>query len=376
MSDHPPSGHPDNLGKPLLGRKKRSILVIVILASVIAHVVGLGAFAVIKIVDTVTRQAPEFEAVVDSQPTEPPPPPPTQRSTQRSMARPQPMAVANPLSLDVPSIDIGDTNMAMSLTGRGAGGGLGAIGGGMMESLRLTEFGFDGFVEGALEGRLYDMKKDPSGKPIEYIPTVTMVNFLREWSDKRFRSSLVDRAYYSPENKLYATHFIVPIIYADAVPKAYDVTDSVTPTGILLHYRGTFTPSESGRFRFLGKGDDCIMVAVNNRLVLDGSLYNGMYSSWDRTGIKNPGAGFRTLGWESQAYDGTYQTVYGEWYNFRAGETYELDIVVGEDPGSLFGFYLFMENKDTGSVKVFTTKKLDNSEKQRLQQLGLQNLIP
>ncbi len=34
------------------------------------------------------------------------------------------------------------------------------------------------------------------------------------------------------------------------------------------------------------------------------------------------------------------------------------------------------ESKDTGAVKVFTTKKLDNSEKQRLQGLGLQSFLP
>ncbi|MDP4609617.1 MAG: hypothetical protein NWT02_00335 [Opitutales bacterium] len=137
--------HNDNqLGKPLRSKKKRGAVFIVIAISVGVHVLGLGIFGIIKIVETIAPK-PEFEAppveIVD-QPPPPPPPPPTTKRTQKSMPRPQPLVAQNPQNLDVPMIEMQDSNLAIG--GRGVGGGFGELGGGMLDRVDISFFGIEG----------------------------------------------------------------------------------------------------------------------------------------------------------------------------------------------------------------------------------------
>lgn len=122
-------------------KKKRGAIFIVVVASVAAHLLAGGVLAVIKITE-VLKKEPEFEAppleAVEPPPPPPPPPPTTQR-TQKSMPRPQPLAAQNPQNMNVPAIEIDNSNLNM-LSGRGFGGGLGDIGGGVMDSITSIEF--------------------------------------------------------------------------------------------------------------------------------------------------------------------------------------------------------------------------------------------
>lgn len=128
---HPPKKNTKN--------KKRAVL-IVLSASIAVHLLAGGVLAVIKITEVLQKEA-EFEAPLlepVEPPPPPPPPPPTTSRTQKSMPRPQPLAAQNPQDMDVPSIAIDKSNLNM-LSGRGMGGGLGQIGGGVMDSLRSIE---------------------------------------------------------------------------------------------------------------------------------------------------------------------------------------------------------------------------------------------
>lgn len=130
------------LGKPLRNKKKRSAVFIVIIVSIAVHVLGLGGLAAIKIIE-VLQSAPEFEAppvqaIVTPPP--PPPPPPTTKRTQRSLPRPQPLAAVNPQNMSVPSINMQDSDLSLS-GGRGMGGGLGELGGGMLDRVDFSFFG-------------------------------------------------------------------------------------------------------------------------------------------------------------------------------------------------------------------------------------------
>lgn len=123
-------------------RKKRSTLFIVISASIAIHLLAGGVLAVIKISEVLQKE-PEFEAPAMETvkpPPPPPPPPPTPTRTQKSMPRPQPLAAQNPQNLDVPEIQIDRSNINM-LSGRGFGGGLGQVGGGVLETMNLEFFG-------------------------------------------------------------------------------------------------------------------------------------------------------------------------------------------------------------------------------------------
>lgn len=122
-------------------KKKRGAVFIVIVVSVAVHLLAGGVLAIIKITEVLQKE-PEFEAppleAVEPPPPPPPPPPTTQR-TQKSMPRPQPLAAQNPQNMDVPAIEIDRSNLNM-LSGRGFGGGLGDIGGGVMDSFTKINF--------------------------------------------------------------------------------------------------------------------------------------------------------------------------------------------------------------------------------------------
>ena len=122
-------------------RKKRGAVFIVIVASIVVHLLAGGVLAVIKITEVLQKE-PEFEAPpmeAVKPPPPPPPPPPTTKRTQKSMPRPQPLAAQNPQNMDIPTIKIDRDNLNM-LSGRGFGGGLGQIGGGVMDSITSINF--------------------------------------------------------------------------------------------------------------------------------------------------------------------------------------------------------------------------------------------
>ncbi len=133
----------NELGKTLRSPKKRGAIFIVIVVSVGVHVLGLGIFGVIKIVETISPP-PEFEAppVVEvAPPPPPPPPPPTTKRSQKSLPRPQPLAAQNPQNMSVPAIAMEESDLSF---GRGIGGGLGELGGGIMDRIDVSFFGIEG----------------------------------------------------------------------------------------------------------------------------------------------------------------------------------------------------------------------------------------
>ncbi|MGJ8653786.1 MAG: hypothetical protein ACSHX8_10970 [Opitutaceae bacterium] len=140
--DHIPHNEQD-LGRPLRNKKKRSAVFIVVAASIAAHVLaGLG-LAAVKIIE-VLQPAPEFEAppVVEMEPPPPPPPPPpTTKRSQKSLPRPQPLAAQNPQNMAVPAIAMQDSDLSF---GRGMGGGMGELGGGIMDRVDISFFGIEG----------------------------------------------------------------------------------------------------------------------------------------------------------------------------------------------------------------------------------------
>lgn len=113
-----------------------------IVASVAIHVLGLGVFGVIKIVETISPP-PEFVAApveaIKPPPPPPPPPPSTKRAT-RSLPRPQPLVAQNPRNLSLPAIEMNQSDLTIG-GGRGFGGGLGDLGGAVADSIRISFFG-------------------------------------------------------------------------------------------------------------------------------------------------------------------------------------------------------------------------------------------
>lgn len=119
--------------KQFFGKKSRSALAIVLLASLAVHLVGILIFGTIKFVSDVLREETVFEAVQ----IEPPPqkePEYTVNLPQRTKDTPPPrppaIVVNNPSELDIPALDIDvdvDTSAVYGRGGGGFGGGLASL---------------------------------------------------------------------------------------------------------------------------------------------------------------------------------------------------------------------------------------------------------
>ncbi len=355
------SDHPNHLPP---ARKKRGAVFIVIVISIAVHLLAGGVLAVIKITEVLKKEAdfeaPPLEAV--KPPPPPPPPPPTTSRTQKSMPRPQPLAAQNPLSLDVPTIEIDRSNLNM-LSGRGFGGGLGSIGGGVLDTanFNITSFGFDKAVEGTLTGKLFDFKQTRNGDPI---PNTSVSKVSSEFV-KNFRLKDLERDFFSVDKELYASYFIIPSTSADVAPKAFGAEGIIEPKRLGAAYTGRYTPAVSGRFRFMGRGDDVIIVRVNGKIVLDGS-WNTSYSSWRQS----PEAAQADSGRNYNRLFGMGpKVITGDWVNFTAGQAVDLDVFVAEVPGGSFGAYLLIEAEGGKKPVIFSTIPLRNEDRKFLRGL-------
>ena len=344
--------------KQFFGKKSRSALVMVLVVSAGLHVAAIVIFGTIKFVSAALRE----ETVLEAPPIAPPPqkePEYTVNIKQRNESTPPPrppaIVVNNPSELDIPALDI-DVNIdSSSVYGRG-GGGFGGGLAGMREmavgDLKLTDFGYTGAAPGTLEGTLIDMKRDKEGKPI----TVGRVGAIREFTDGSWKLSRLTDKFYSAEQKLYASYWMIPKGSAARAPQSFGVEGEIEATGIIAYYDGSFTPDETMDMRFVGIGDDVLIVRLNSNIVFDGS-WTGSYSDAEMN-VDGPKVGripqLRT----------------GKWQRLRAGKTYDLKVLIAEIPGGGFMSYLFYQLKGDDKLRIFSTNPLSEEEKKVLREKG------
>lgn len=370
--------NPNQLGKAVRSRKKRSAVFIVVVVSIAVHVFGLGILGVIKMVEAISAP-PEFEAppvIVVEAPPPPPPPPPSVKRTQRSMPRPQPLAAQNPQDMSVPAIQMQDSDLSF---GRGVGGGLGELGGGVMDRVNMSRFGFDQAMEGTLKGTLFDFKRDRYAKTVRGLPpmkkgtNMPLIPFfqstVRKFSD-RFDLQQLERGFYKAEKHLYASYFIIPFGNAAIAPKSFGVEGQIKPTMIGVHYAGSYKPGQSGTFRLVGRADDVLIVRINGKIVLDGSVIvpgNPNYSAWNQSSSQSKQdaqAGLTLFGFKKVFYALT-----GDWFNLRQGTDTEVEIFISEVPGGSFGAYILIEQQGVPGLKVFSTRPLSDQDRAFLSKL-------
>ncbi len=347
--------HNENqLGQPLRNKKKRGAVFIVIVVSIGVHVLGLGVLGVMKIVEVISPptvfEAPPVAAI--ERPPPPPPPPPTTKRMQRSLPRPQPLAAQNPQNMSVPAISLQDSDLSIG-GGRGFGGGLGELGGAVADSIRITSFGFDQAMEGTLKGTLYDFKRDPKGKPIGTTREVLTPNFIKAIFN--LNVGQLDRKFFKAEKSLYASYLAIPWGRSEFGPRTFGVEREIKANYIGVHYIGSYKPRKSGQFRLLGRGDNVLLVKVNGRLVLDGSVNPGAYSRWDGKNKLNQPAYF--------GCPAKLRTMEGIWFNLREGAETDVEIFIGETHGGTSGAYILIQDYDTKKISLFSTRPLSGADK-------------
>jgi hypothetical protein len=336
------------------------MLALVIMVSFGLHVIAIVIFGTVKFV-TSLREPEVFEAAkIDEPPQKEPEYQVNIQERNKSVPPPKPPAIVvnNPSELDIPTLDI-DVNVdSSSVYGRGGGGFGSGLSGVREMAIELTDFGYSGRAAGTLEGTLIDLKRDKNGEPTNIQSKGERIKAIREFTDGTWTASRLTNRYYSAENKLYASYWIIGMGPASKAPRSFGVEGEIEPSGIVAYYEGTYKPTSDMRMRFCGAADDAIIVRLNSRIVLDGSRDNG-YSEFDLNDHTQSSAiaGMNT------------PTTYGDWVSLEAGKTYDLRILLAEVPGGEFGCMLFYQLEDDDKLRVFSTKPFTNKEKRLLRNI-------
>ncbi len=147
--------------------------------------------------------------------------------------------------------------------------------------------------------------------------------------------------YYKAPTPLYATQIFIPMMQASEAPKAYGVEKEVKSKAWMAFYRGKVSPPKDGAYRLVGAADDILIVQIDGRLVLDGSLSIKTGFETDQSGLKS----------YPTAVGSIKKLVIGKRMELKAGQFYDIKIAISEAPGGIFGAYLFFEQEGVTYAK-------------------------
>ena len=216
-------------------------------------------------------------------------------------------------------------SLALSRSGQGLGSGGGFFGGAGKAG------------SGFLEGSYYDFKFTNTGRNTrmnENELTELLRNFAKSWNESLFNS------YYQAPRKLYATRIVMPVMDAQDAPRAFRVNKPGSYWTVL--YKGKIRAPNDGTYRFVGLADDFLLVRLAGRLVLDASISE--IAPEGRSGETRLFAPF----FKNNKHNDVYRNIIGghrvgRTFEVRKGQTYDLEILVGENPGGEFYAFLFIE---------------------------------
>ncbi|MCW1914136.1 hypothetical protein OJ996_11150 [Luteolibacter sp. GHJ8] len=373
--------------------------------SVLFHVIllAVGAFWVLRVIHPP-------EKVVDFMPSgggggSPEAAKPTKQPLNRIMkpdlarivAMDAPARIVLPESSDLSALAAVESlggSLSGGLGGSGSGGGKGSgtgdgfgdgrgSGAGNGSGLR-NPFGLIDADSNALVGQFYDLKQKKDGTPTNYGENEAL-GVITDFVTKGGWNRKILEDYYKAPNTLYQTQFYIPIMSAALAPEAFGCADKVKPVNWVALYRGYITPPKSGKYRFVGRADNVMVVRFNRKIVLDGGDYSAGVSKpiWDPTSIsvlrgtsgnKDLEREMRRGGFDIpvKSYDypttGQYNerggVMVGKDITVRAGQRYPVEILLSE-LGGLFGASLLIEEqgaeykKDSNGSPILPLFRLD-----------------
>jgi hypothetical protein len=94
---------------------------------------------------------------------------------------------------------------------------------------------------------------------------------VQRFANSGFSDGTVANFFKGPD-PLFTTQISIPQINADDGPKAFNLQGRVKPKRWFITYRGKVTPAESGKYRFVGAGDDVLVLRFNDNVVLDAGM--------------------------------------------------------------------------------------------------------
>jgi hypothetical protein len=124
---------------------------------------------------------------------------------------------------------------------------------------------------------------------------------------------------------LYSTQIVIPSIVAKEAPKAFGVPTQEGQVRFLIRYRAKVTAPRAARWRFVGNGDDLLVVRINKQVVLEATVPN--WAKLDKPGL---------TGWTPKKiyeYDksDTGRYIVGSW--FQPGTSpVDMEVYMSEEP--------------------------------------------
>ena len=259
--------------------------------------------------------------------------------------------------------------------GSGSGGGIGSgkgIGSGGGRNF-VSLFGMKGGgVNYGVIGNFYDFKQTRGGQPSEMYgnpdaashndPANAKPNSLYAREVKEF---LVDRNWgvsslgdkFRAPDALYASQIFIPPSAAAICPKAYGVEKNVKPSRWMAHYKGVVKVPQTGKVRFVGSGDDLLIVRWGRKVVLDSGYYQPVVGGGN---VYNDFGGAKCTDIHPSSLPKPLRC--GPWIQMTAGTEVPIEIAFGEMPGGSFFGVLCIEvmgsdGKGTGMKLLRFTKQ-------------------
>jgi hypothetical protein len=232
--------------------------------------------------------------------------------------------------------------------GGGSGGGIGAgkgtgVGGGRNF---VSLFGMKGGPNanaGGLIGTLYDLKQTADRKPTSAAPANTGIPpyraSVREFLESGWSAGRLQKFFKSPD-KLVSGQLFITSRSADDAPKAFEVEKLMKPSRWVIHYRCYVEMPSSMPFRFVGSGDDFLIVRWNRKIALDDGYetYLAGGGNYKDFGVKV------TQEYKVDRRPGSLNRLKaGPWIQVTKGTKVPVEVLIGETPGGVFDCYLAIE---------------------------------
>jgi hypothetical protein len=187
------------------------------------------------------------------------------------------------------------------------------------------------------EGTFYDFTRRQGGTPNLVDETVygnIIRAFCKDWKPPEAFPC------YTSSTTLYNLHFFFPPIADTEAGKAFK-TPSSTQAFWLAHYHGSFTLDAPGEYRFVGFGDNVLIVRINGTIVLDASDRGFIKGSPDYVSPYRKRVGDAIL----PGKDNGTPLYMGDSFIVEPGASIHIDIIIG-DEGGIFCAGLFLAPKD------------------------------
>lgn len=322
----------------------------------------------------------------------------TSKSSNASIVLPEMPVVAMQSSFGATGMSAGGDSSGF---GGGSGGGVGTGRG--MGVGNGTNFvgGFGSRIKNqwSMKGQLFDLKRGSKGSTLATVEGNDQGRRKEQLHkalgilDSKWDVKELEKLYFRAPLALYSSRiFIVnekgQALQATLATDAFadpPISEGGKPPfqapGWLCYYEGKFSVPEDGEYRFVGMGDDAMIVGVGRETVL--------YAFWPGEG-HGPAVKYKK-GWEPADYcgkggkDGTNLPVRGQrtslykghWKKYKKGRKYTIKVAFGEATGGLAGACLGIQKKDRDSdddFPIFTLEAMEMVPEWNLGETGRYNV--